>query len=64
MPSAAWLLIGGYLIVAAASLLEVDFRPATGSHPPTINFCIAALVFAAIWPIRAIRGMIKARGRR
>src|SRR5258708_5368783 len=28
MLSGAWLLIGGYLIVAVASLLEVDFRPA------------------------------------
>ncbi len=61
MPSPAWLLIGGYLIVAAASLLEVDFRPAAGARPPAINFCVAALVFAAIWPIRSIRGMLRRR---
>jgi hypothetical protein len=59
MPSPLWLLAGCYLVVAAASLLEVDFRAA--AWPPAINFCIAALVFAAIWPIRAIRGVIRAR---
>jgi hypothetical protein len=64
MPSPPfWLLAGGYLIIAAASLLEVDFRPATGTRPRAINFCIAALVFRAIWPPRAIRAMINARER-
>jgi hypothetical protein len=60
MPSAFWLLAGGYCLIAAASLLEVDFRAAAGSEPPAINFCIAALVFAVTWPIRAIRDMRRA----
>jgi hypothetical protein len=63
MPLPFWLLAGGYLIIAAASLLEVDFRPAAGTRPRAINFCIAALVFAAAWPLRAIRGMISTRER-
>ena len=60
MPSPLWLLAGGYLIVAAASLLEVDFRAAAGTRPSALGYCIAALVFAAIWPIRALRGMMRA----
>jgi hypothetical protein len=64
MPSPLWLLAGSYLIVAAASLLEVDFRAAAGTRPPAINFCTAALVFAAMWPIRAMRRMICARDSR
>jgi hypothetical protein len=57
-----WLFAGGYLIIAAASLLEVDLRAAAGTRPPAANFCIAALVFAAMWPIRAFRGLMRACG--
>ena len=60
MPSPLWLLAGGYLIVAAASLLEVDLRAAAGTRPSAASYCIAALAFAAIWPIRAIRRMLRA----
>jgi hypothetical protein len=59
MPSPLWLLAGGYLIIAAASLLEVDFRAAAGTRPSALNFCIAALAFAAMWPIRAVRNALR-----
>jgi hypothetical protein len=61
MPSPLWLLAGSYLIVAAASLLEVEFRAAAGTRPRAINVCIAALVFAGTWPLRAIRRLMRAR---
>ena len=59
MPSPLWLLGGGYLIVAAASLIEVDLRAAAGTQPSALNFCVAALVFAAMWPVRAVRGLLR-----
>lgn len=64
MPSPLWLLAGGYLIVAAASLLEVDVRAVAGTRPAGISVCIAALVFAGMWPVRAIRRLIRARDER
>ena len=48
MPSPLWLLAGGYLIVAAASLLEVDVRAVAGTRPAGISVCIAALVFGRL----------------
>lgn len=64
MPSPLWLLAAGYLIVAAASLLEVDVRAVAGARPAAINVCIAALLFAGMWPLRAIRGLIRASDER
>jgi hypothetical protein len=56
MPS-FWLLVGAYLMVAAATLLEAEFRPARGAAPGPLAFCLAALLFAATWPLRAARGV-------
>jgi len=52
-----WVLAAAYLVVAAATLLEAEFRPARGAAPGALAFCLAALLFAAAWPLRAARGL-------
>jgi hypothetical protein len=57
MPSAVWVLVGAYLLVAAATLAEAEFRPARSAAPGPVAYCAAALLFAGTWPLRAARGL-------
>ncbi len=55
MPAWIWLAICAYLIVCAVSLFEAELRPARGAAPGWLACAVAALAFAAAWPLRLLR---------
>ena len=61
--SSFWLIACIYLLVAAASLLEADVRPVEGLDAGPFIVCLAALLFAAMWPVRAVRSFLHRLGR-
>lgn len=63
MASLFWLGVCVYLVVAATTLLDVELRPAALAQPTVAEFCILALLFAASWPMRAVRRGLRRLGR-
>lgn len=52
MPPFVWLVVCAYLVVAAVCLLEADFTIHRPGPLGSARICLAALVFAAGWPLR------------
>jgi hypothetical protein len=55
MPPALWLALCVYLTVAAVSIVEAEIRTEAAAKPGALRVCLAALCFAAAWPLRAMR---------
>ncbi len=54
MPPTIWLAACVYLVVGAASLLEAEIITDRAGASAAAEICLAALAFAAAWPLRAI----------
>jgi hypothetical protein len=59
LPPFFWALSSAYLIVAAVVLFETEFRSVDDEPPDTLTLCVFALYFAAGWPFRAARGVLR-----
>lgn len=63
MPPLFWCLLSAYLIVAAASVVQSEFRSREAEPIASIKICIVALLFAGTWPLRVVFALAaRARG--
>lgn len=54
MPPFLWLALCLYLVVGAVSIIEADVKVDRAASPGAIRICLAALGFAASWPLRTM----------
>jgi hypothetical protein len=61
MPPLFWFLLSVYLLVAAGTLLEIEFTSGKDAKPDPLWVCLVALVYASAWPLPPLRKALLAR---
>jgi hypothetical protein len=57
MLSLLWGLVAAWLFVGALSLFQAQVK--ADAACPQWKICVAGLLFAAIWPVRAVRHAVR-----
>jgi hypothetical protein len=61
MPPLFWFLLSIYLLVAAGTLLEIEFTSSKDARPDPLRIFLVALVYASAWPLPPLRRALLAR---